>query len=291
MAFFDEEKNLVLLDLNNTLFRALAVNKELMHKGNMTGGLYGFTVMLSSIINFASPKNIIVCDDKKPYFRQDIYAKYKKDRVTKDDAEGFFETYKFNKDLVLELLSLMYIPVYQQQGYEADDWIAYFAGRFNEKFDKTIIVSNDSDLLSLMKHKNVFIYKSANKKAKTKAHLYGRKHFDEDYYPVTPETFDLYTAMVGSHNGFPGISKIGEVTAKKILSDPQKLKEIKNLHSEHFIEAFKVLTLPYEGMSLDKPDKEILLKHKTQQVAVNRLLAKQGINVSNLMDQAFNFYR
>jgi len=287
MSFFDEEKNLVLIDFNNMLCRALAVNKELTHNGNVTGGIYGFVKMLAAVINFTTPKNIIVCDDKKPYLREAIYSKYKKDRVKNDD--GFFDAFTFNKNKIKELLTLMNIPVFVEQGYEADDFIAYLTNRFSSKFSKTIIVSNDSDLLSLMDKKDTYIYKSGVKTKK--AFLYGRKEFDADYYPVTPETFDLYTTMVGSHNGFPGIKGIGPVTAKKILSDTARFEKLKYDNKDHFEEAVKVLTLPYPGMVMEEMDSEILLKHISNQTKVEKLLILQGIQITSSMEQAFNHFR
>ena len=286
MTFFDNE-DLLLIDLNNTLSRALAVNKHLSYKGNITGGLYGFIMMLSSTINFTLPKNIIVCDDKKPYFREDVYSKYKKDRIKNEEDEGFYEALSHNKEKVEDLLALMNIPIIKASGLEADDFIAHFTQRFSSQFDKIICLSNDSDLLSLMNYDNFYIYK--RKGAKT--YLYGRKLFDSDYYPVTPETWLTYTALVGSHNGFPGIKGIGPVTAKKILSDPSQLADILAKYKQHFKEAEKVLTLPYPDMVYNAPDSEVLVKHKVQQTAIDRLLATSGIMVTNNMTDAFNLYR
>ncbi len=283
------EKNLVLIDFNNTLIRALAVNKELSWRGNITGGFFGFTRMLSAVINFTAPTNIIVCSDKKPYFREDIYSKFKKNRVITDDDGGFFEALKFNKGKTLELLEMMNIPVILERGYEADDWIAYFAKELHTQFDKVIIVSNDTDLLSLLHYNGVCIYKTGAKTAKP--YLYDVQSFQDDYYPVTPKTFDLYTAMVGSHNNFPGIKGIGPVTAKKILSDVVKLNNLKLKYKDHFEQAEKVLTIPYPGIECKVPYSEVLPKHKSIQTKIDRLLASQGINMSSTMNHAFNFYR
>lgn len=284
-----KKKSLVLIDFNNTVIRALAVNKELTHRGNYTGGFFGFTRMLSSIINFVEPTNILVCSDKKPYFREDVYSKYKKDRVKSEDDDGFYEALDFNKKKSVELLELMNIPVIVERGYEADDWIAYFSRGLCDKFDRIVIVSNDTDLLSLLQYKGVSIYKGGVKgKSPT---LYDIKNFQDDYYPVTPETFDLYTAMVGSHNNFPGLKGVGPVTAKKILSDPMRFEKIKHEHKLHFEEAVKVLTIPYPGMVYEVPEQELLVKPKVNQNKVDRLLLSQGINISNSMELAFNFYR
>jgi len=289
--FFKEEKtDLILIDLNNTLIRSLAVNRMLSHKGTCTGGLYGFMMQLASMINNYNPRHIVVCDDKKPYLRTEDFPEFKSDRVhDENDEDGFFEALLWNKKKVKQVLELMNIPILMKRGLEADDIIALLTVEYAIEFERVIAVTNDTDLYSLLSFKNLHFHKRDQKAKKT--YLYGRSNFDDEFFPVTPETWIKYTAMVGSHNNFPGIPKIGKKTAQKILSDPSKWEETYRAHKEHFEKADTILKYPYPGLKLELPRSEILLKHRSKTMDIIKLLVSHGIKVSTSVDTALDFFR
>jgi DNA polymerase-1 len=282
-----DEKTLVLIDFNNVLIRGLAANKNLSYNGQLTGGIYGFIGMLTSVINFTLPTNIIVTDDRKPYLRESFYAKYKKDRRKNEDGNSFFEALTYNKDLCIQLLELMNIPIIKERGYEADDWISLLTKKYEKVFDKIICISNDSDLYQILDQNNFYIYK--RKGAKT--YLYGQQEFKKDYHPLSPKDWIDYTSLVGTHNGFPGIKGIGDVGARKILSNIDLSFKTKRDYKDHFDLAYKVITLPYPNMEFNKLDSDILLKHKSSQSKIDRLLISQGIHVTDKMSEAFSWFR
>lgn len=289
MFFKEERSDLILIDLNNTLIRSLAVNRMLSHKGICTGGIYGFMMQLSAIINGYNPRNIVVCDDKRPYLREEEFKEFKADREKTDDEDGFFEALQYNKGKVKKILELMNIPVLAKKGLEADDWIALLTAEYSEEFDRVIAVVNDTDLYSLFKFKNVYFHKRDQKLKKT--FLYGRKEFDEEHFPVTPENWVLYTAMVGSHNNFPGLKGIGKKTAQKILSDPSRWEDTYRTNKAHFEKADKILSYPFPGVKLDLSRSDILLKHQSKTMDIIKLLVSHGIEVRSSMETALDYFR
>ena len=292
MFFKEERSDLILIDLNNTLIRSLVVNRMLSHKGMCTGGIYGFMMQLSAIINNYNPKHIVVCDDKRPYLREEEFGEFKADRakkIEKDEDDGFFEALKYNKGKVKKILEMMNIPVLSRKGLEADDWIALLTIEYAHQFDRVIAVVNDTDLYSLFRFENVYFHKRDMKTKKTI--LYGKKQFEQDFYPVTAENWVLYTAMVGSHNNFPGIKGIGKKKAQKTLSDSDALYLMLKRNKEHFERADKILTYPYQGVSLDQPKSSILLKHHSKTMDVIKLLVSHGIQVRASMETALDYFR
>lgn len=288
MAFFEKEsKDLLLIDFNNTLMRSMAVNSELTFKGRVTGGFYGFATQLCSIINFVKPTQIIVCDDKRPYLRESVYAKYKANRVISEESKGYYEALGYNKGWCKELLASFNIPILSKEGYEADDWIGYITKNFHEKFDRVVVLSNDTDLYQLFIYPNFMVYKRKG----GKTFLFTKELFTKEYYPIKAEDFNFYTALVGSHNNFPGIKGIGDKTVKKLVLDPFKFSQAKVKYKHHLEEAEKVLPIPYPGMTCDISESELFPKHRSNETELDRLLVTKGITVKAPMTEAFQFYR
>jgi len=279
--------DVLLIDFNNTLMRSMAVNKELAHRGQMTGGFYGFVIQLCSMINYVQPEHVIICDDKRPYFREAVYSKYKGDREKSDDADGFYEALSYNKGWCKEFIKMMNIPILSETGYEADDWIGYITKTYADKFDRIIVASNDTDLYQLFVYPNFMVYKRKG----GKTYLLTKELFTKEYYPVKAEDFNFYTALVGSHNNFPGIKGIGDKTVKKMMLDPFKLSQIKVKHKEHLAEAEKILPLPYPGMTCSYSEEELFPYHHASETALTKFLATKGITVTAPMVEAFQFYR
>ena len=113
-----EKQLLVLFDGNALVHRAfhalpsLTVSKT----GEIVGAVYGFALMLLKAISELSPTHCAIAFDKKaPTFRHQLFDQYKAHRpATPEELVGQMER-------VRELVQAFHIPIFELEGYEADD--------------------------------------------------------------------------------------------------------------------------------------------------------------------------
>ena len=112
-------KKLVLLDVHAIIHRAYhALPEFVSSKGMPTGALYGLSTMLLKIIGDIKPDYIVACYDlPKPTYRHEAYKDYKAGRAKTDDE--LVEQLKKSR----EIFDALGIPMYQKEGFEADDMI------------------------------------------------------------------------------------------------------------------------------------------------------------------------
>ena len=130
-------KKLVLLDVHAIVHRAYhALPEFVSSKGVPTGALYGLSTMLLKIIADIKPDYIVACYDlPKPTYRHEAYKDYKAGRA-KTDGE-LIEQLKKSRDI----FSAFNIPVYDKEGFEADDMIGTIVEKvLTDKNDKNLDV-------------------------------------------------------------------------------------------------------------------------------------------------------
>ena len=121
---------LVLIDSNAIIHRSYhALPKNMStSRGEPTNAVYGFTTTLIKVLEELKPDYLAAAFDMAgPTFRHEEYQDYKATRV-KADQELYDQI-----PMVKELLESMEIPVYEREGFEADDII----GTIVEKIMKT----------------------------------------------------------------------------------------------------------------------------------------------------------
>jgi len=114
---------LVLIDGNAILHRAFhALPPLTTSSGELVNAVYGFTSMLLKIFEQFHPEYVAVCFDRKaPTFRKEKYKDYQAKRPKMvDELIGQI-------DRVHEVVKTMNIPVFEIDGYEADDLIGTLA--------------------------------------------------------------------------------------------------------------------------------------------------------------------
>ena len=278
---------LLLIDFNNTVIRSLSVNKYLSYDGMYTGGIYGMLMQLTSILNKHHIDAVLNCTDAKPYLREKLYPGFKGDRKKKtyneEDDFDFYEALTQSTSATMDFFKLLGIPTWKIPGLEADDLIAKAANHYISDFDKIIILSNDTDLNQMLRHSTVYIYKK--RKGARSPELYGEKEFKEDF-DIEPEQWVWYTAMVGTHNGVPGIKGTGPKTAHKLLHDEEKWTEYAAYHEDALSEKAALIQLPfpeYEGnMRVMSPG---IINSNTRTIAL--FLSQYGIEFTGYMRDAF----
>src|SRR5437773_2598143 len=112
-------KQFVLIDGNAIVHRAFHGLPPLTAPdGEMVNAVYGFFSMLLKILGDYKPDYLAVCFDRpKPTFRKQMYVGYQAKRPVL--AEGLGPQF----DHIRKTLRVADIPVYEVDGYEADDLI------------------------------------------------------------------------------------------------------------------------------------------------------------------------
>ena len=236
-------KRLVLLDAHAIIHRAYhALPDFASSKGEPTGALYGLTAMILKIINELKPDWIIAAYDlPKPTFRHDVYKEYKAGRAKAD--EELVAQLKRSRDL----LAALSIPIYDKEGFEADDILGTIVEKVKSQKEKVksgdgeidiIIASGDMDTLQLVDDKKVQVY--TLKKGIQDTILYDEEAVIKRFgFP--PKLLPDYKGLRGDpSDNIIGINGIGEKTASLLI---QKFGTIENLYktleasNEPFLEA------------------------------------------------------
>lgn len=221
----ESRKKLVLLDAHAIIHRAYHALPEFStSKGQPTGGLYGVSAMLIKIINELKPDYIVACYDlPKPTFRHQVYEKYKAGRA------------KAEEDLVSQIIQsrkifeAFNIPIYEKEGFEADDILGTIVEEFKGKKDTDIIIaSGDMDTLQLVSGKRVRVY--TLKKGLNDTIIYDEEGVKERFgFP--PELLPDYKGLKGDpSDNIIGIRGIGDKTAVELIKNFGSIEDIyKNL--------------------------------------------------------------
>jgi DNA polymerase I-like protein with 3'-5' exonuclease and polymerase domains/5'-3' exonuclease len=243
----DSRTTIVLLDAHAILHRGYhAMSGFSTRDGRPTGALYGFTMMVLRIHDEIKPDFITACFDlPKPTFRHTSYDGYKAGRAKTDEA--LVEQIKESRHLC-EALS---IPVYECEGFEADDLLGTFAEELKkEKNTRVIIASGDMDTLQLVDDDKVTVY--TMRKA-TETVLYNEKGVMERY-GFGPERIPDYKGLAGDpSDNIIGIAGIGDKTATELIkrygSIEDIYKVIKKNRQQLLLDGFKerVVKLVEEG--------------------------------------------
>jgi len=214
------KKRLVLLDAHAIIHRAYhALPDFSTSKGEPTGGLYGVSAMLIKIINELKPDYIIACYDlPKPTFRHEAYKEYKAGRAKADDelvsqivrSRDIFEAFD--------------IPIYEKEGFEADDILGTISEKLKNDNVEIIIASGDMDTLQLVEDERVKVY--TLRKGLNDTIIYDKKMVMERY-EFEPEKLTDYKGLRGDpSDNIIGIAGIGEKTATILIKSFGTLEEM-----------------------------------------------------------------
>ena len=215
-----EEKRLVLIDGHALAYRAFhALPKELTtSRGELTNAVYGFTSMLLKVLEDEKPTHIAVTFDKGPTFRHEVYEAYKAHRAKMPDE------LRAQMDRVRRVVETLDIPVYEQEGYEADDLLGTLARQAGERGVDTLIVTGDMDLLQLVDH-HTRVLTSRWRFSDTV--IYDVERVEERYDGLEPDRLVDYKALMGDKSdNIPGVYGVGEKTATKLLKRYDSLEDI-----------------------------------------------------------------
>lgn len=206
------EKKLVLIDGNSIAYRAFFALPLLNNdKGVHTNAVYGFTMILSKILETEKPTHMLVAFDAgKTTFRHKTFSEYKGGR--QKTPPELSEQFPF----IRELLKAHNISQYELENYEADDIIGTLATKAEQEGFKVKVISGDKDLTQLATDK---ITVDITKKGITDVDSY-TPEFVQEKYGISPgQIIDMKGLMGDSSDNIPGVPGVGEKTALKLLKE------------------------------------------------------------------------
>src|SRR3989344_117915 len=132
------KKRIVLLDTHAIIHRAYHALPDFTGpSGAPTGALYGLVAMLLKIITDLKPDYLAACYDlPKPTIRHEAYEGYKGTRVKTDDA--LVSQIKESR----KVFSAFSIPMYEREGFEADDLLGTIAYELRDDTEVDVIIAS-----------------------------------------------------------------------------------------------------------------------------------------------------
>lgn len=213
---------LVLFDGNALAHRAyhalppLTISKT----GEMVNAAYGFVSMLLKVINELQPTCYGVAFDKKaPTFRHKLFTEYKAQRPTTP------EELVSQLQRIRQIVRAFNIPVFEADGFEADDLLGTLSQQAAGQGIDTVIVTGDADTMQLVSPDVKVLYPKP-RKSFSDTMLYDEAAVVEKY-GVKPEQIADMKALQGDpSDNIPGIPGIGEKTAVGLLQKFGSIDEI-----------------------------------------------------------------
>ena len=203
---------LLILDGNSVINRAFYGVKELTTRdGLYTNAVYGFLNILEKMEKEEKPDAVCVAFDLHgPTFRHLQYDGYKATR------HGMPDELVQQMPIMKQVLTAMNIPIYECQGWEADDVIGTVGRICGNNGWECVIVTGDRDSLQLI-DEHVKVKLVVSKPGQTTAKVYDIAAFREEYGFEPKKMVDLKSLMGDSSDNIPGVAGVGPKTATELL--------------------------------------------------------------------------
>ena len=203
---------LLILDGNSVINRAFfGVRPLTTRDGLYTNAIYGFLNILEKMEKEEQPEAICVAFDLHgPTFRHEKYDGYKATR------HGMPEELAQQMPVMKDVLRAMNIPIYECQGWEADDVIGTVGTICGNNDWECVVVTGDRDSLQLIDD-HVHVKLVISKPGQTTATLYDVAKFREEYGFEPKKMVDLKALMGDSSDNIPGVAGVGPKTATELL--------------------------------------------------------------------------
>ena len=217
----DSASLLILIDghaLIHRAFHAIQQPLTVSTTGEDVRGVYGFVNAFIRALSELKPTHVAITFDlSAPTFRHEMFDEYKAHRApTPPELRPQF-------DRVREAMSAFEVPIYEMEGYEADDLLGTLSKQAEDMNLDTVILTGDSDTLQLVSERTrVFMSSSFQRSS-----MYDIEAVKERYGGLGPEFVSQIKALQGdSSDNIPGIPGIGIKTAIKLLTDYGSIKGI-----------------------------------------------------------------
>jgi DNA polymerase-1 len=199
---------LYIIDGNSYIYRAFFAIRNLSTSyGLPTNAVFGFTNMLLKVIKEKSPDMVAIAfDPKGPTRRHAEFKDYKAHRPS------------MPRDLVPQipyihkLVEAFRIPVFIQEGQEADDVIATLARKAESAGIDVTVVTGDKDILQLV-GRNIKVYDTLKEK------VYGPEDVEERFGVPPGRVVEIMGLMGDASDNIPGVPGVGEKTARTLITE------------------------------------------------------------------------
>lgn len=209
-----EQKNtLLLVDGNSVAFRAFFalqnVGSFTNHAGLHTNAIYVFKKILDNILKKYSPTNVLVAFDAgKTTFRTKKYSDYKAGRARTPGELSEQLPY------LRKMLTAYGIKDYELTDYEADDIIGTLSRQGEDQGYRVVVVTGDRDLTQLTTNETTV---AVTQKGFSEVEEYTPAHVKEKYGLEPKQIIDMKGLAGDNSDNYPGVTKVGEKTAIKLL--------------------------------------------------------------------------
>ena len=205
-------------------FFALISRPLTTSRGENTSAAWGIVNFLQRLLATHKPDYLGWVHDSGLSFRHEEYPAYKATREKLN--EGLQADFDRGMQRICELLAAYHIPILSLQGYEADDVIGTLAKQGAEAGVNVVIVSGDKDFQQLVAPRVWLLNPGRGGPASVEEQWVGM-HNAAERLGVPPERTVDYLALVGdSSDNVPGVSGIGDKTARELVAEYGPLEEI-----------------------------------------------------------------
>jgi DNA polymerase I len=213
-------KKMFIIDGNSLVHRAFhALPPFKTKEGELVNAVYGFYSILINIFSKITPNYVVVSFDvPKKTFRHKMFDDYKGTRKKAPD-----ELYaQFGR--IKEILNELNIPIFEAEGFEADDVLATISTKMKTQSDvEVFIVTSDKDALQLVGD-NIFVLSPL--KGGSANIIYTEAKVQEKFGLSPKQIIDLKALMGDPSDNIAGVKGVGQKTATKLLQQYNDLDGI-----------------------------------------------------------------
>jgi len=187
---------------------------KLRSTGELIGAPFGFANTFLHMFGELKPTHVIVTLDMAgPTFRHEITDTYKATRVGMPDEER--EEFSRQMKRCREVIETFGMPIFELEGYEADDIMGALSVQGAKEGIDTFLVSMDSDIAQLVTPEvHLWMYRPYQRDSV----IYTKPEHVLERYGVLPEQMPDLKALKGdTSDNIPGIPGVGEKTAIKLV--------------------------------------------------------------------------
>ena len=206
-------KKLMAIDGNSIVNRAFyGVSQNLTTRtGQPTNAIVGFLNILNKLLEEETPDALCVTFDRKaPTFRHLAYEGYKANR------HGMPEELASQMPILKDVLSAMNIPMYEMDGWEADDLLGTISVKDTAAGWESVVVTGDKDSLQLISDTTT-VKLVSTRMGRTTSKNMTPEAFREEYGFDPIHIIDLKALMGDSSDNIPGVKGVGEKTAMALV--------------------------------------------------------------------------
>ena len=204
---------LMVIDGNSIVNRAFyGVSQNLTtREGQPTNAIFGFLNILNKLLDETEPDALCVTFDRAaPTFRHLAFQDYKSNR------KGMPDELASQMPILKDVLSALNIPMYELDGWEADDLLGTIARLDDQNGWETVIVTGDKDSLQLVTEVTS-VKLVSTRMGRTTTRDVTPDSFREEYGFAPKNLIDLKALMGDSSDNYPGVKGVGEKTAMALI--------------------------------------------------------------------------